>query len=336
MQRITMLTAFALLAFPASSMAAGTNGTVLSVDSHHHAIQVVDATHVVHAYQYQGRLPRVSTGSKITFKLGGSTISHVKAVAKRSHSVSYYARVVKSSHSGLVLALSDGKQVHFNSGQLTHKLLHAKHSARLVRSVRANLTAAVSAGNVTVNILGLEPGVTVMVTQSTDANGNVTITITLPTTGPGGQPVGGGSGQDEIGTITKVSSTSVTVNTQDNGPMTFLVDTPDVSSGFAVGDVVDVTYDQLSSGALDASDIEYVQSDGTGVVTAVSTGSITFTDDSTGQPVTFTANPSDLMFDGVAVGDWVDVTYHISAGQTVVDQVDDQGPPSSSSSGSGD
>jgi hypothetical protein len=49
MQRIFKLTALALLAFPASSMAAGTNGTVLSVDSQHHAIQVVDSTHVVHA-----------------------------------------------------------------------------------------------------------------------------------------------------------------------------------------------------------------------------------------------------------------------------------------------
>jgi hypothetical protein len=29
------------------------------------------------------------------------------------------------------------------------------------------------------------------------------------------------------------------------------------------------------------------------------------------------------MFDGVAVGDQIDVTYHASAGQSVVDAVDD-------------
>jgi hypothetical protein len=61
----------------------------------------------------------------------------------------------------------------------------------------------------------------------------------------------------------------------------------------------------------------------------VSDGSLTITDDNTGQPVMFTADPGAGVFDGVAVGDQVDVNYHQSASGPVADSVDD-------SSGSGD
>jgi hypothetical protein len=394
MNRLPMLAAVTMLAFPATAAAAGTSGTVLSVDAHHHTIQLVDAHHVVHGYRYQGRLPRLHTGSGVAFHRNGTTISHVSLAGVSSRSVSYYARVLRSSHTGLKLAQADGQRVSFASGQIKHKRLRVKHA------VRAAIAAVASAGNVTVNILGLEPGVTVLVTQSVDASGNVTITISLPAAGAG-SPAGSeqqasgtvdtvntdtflldtadgsqlnlhiaaqtlanlnlspcdtvdvsyhqdaamliadsvtatgtssasacsssGPDQTETGTITKVSATGVTVATQDNGPMTFIVDSPDVTAGFVVGDVVDVSYSQLDSGALDASDVEYSPQDATGVVTAVSTGSLTILDGATGQPVTFTANPTDAMFDGVSLGDHVDVSYHLSAGQTVVDQVDDSG-----------
>ena len=64
---------------------------------------------------------------------------------------------------------------------------------------------------------------------------------------------------------------------------------------------------QQGSG-LDASDVEYVEQDATGTVTAASDGSLTITDDSTGHAVTFAAEPDSGTFDGVGVGDSVDVT----------------------------
>jgi hypothetical protein len=60
-----------------------------------------------------------------------------------------------------------------------------------------------------------------------------------------------------------------------------------------------------------------------GTVTDVSGGSMTITDDQTGQPVTFVGDPSDGVFDGVAVGDQVDVTYHQAGSQNVAESVGD-------------
>lgn len=79
------------------------------------------------------------------------------------------------------------------------------------------------------------------------------------------------------------------------------------------------------TGSLSASDVTSVESDATGVVTAVSPGTPTITDDSTGNPHTFTADPSSGLFDGVSVGDQVDVTYHVGAGGEIVDNVTGSG-----------
>ena len=113
--------------------------------------------------------------------------------------------------------------------------------------------------------------------------------------------------------------------TQDQGTMTFGVDSNDVTDGYQVGDVVDVTYADNGDGTYTADDVEWVEQDSTGTVTDVSDGSMTITDDQTGQPVTFVADPSESVFDGVTVGDQVDVTYHQSGGQQVAESVDDSG-----------
>jgi hypothetical protein len=133
---------------------------------------------------------------------------------------------------------------------------------------------------------------------------------------------GGQDEQDAIGTITQVSGEGITISTQDQGAMSFAVDSADVTDGFQVGDMVDVSYTDTGNG-LDASDVEYVEQDSSGTVTAASDGSLTVTDDSTGQPVTFIADPSEGIFDGVAVGDQVDVNYHQSGTAQVADSVDD-------------
>src|ERR1700736_715386 len=93
MKRLTLATGVALLVLPASAMAASTSGRVLSVDARHHAIEVVDSSHVVHAYRYSGRLPQLHPGNRISFERSGRTIVQVKASSPTSRIVSFYGRV---------------------------------------------------------------------------------------------------------------------------------------------------------------------------------------------------------------------------------------------------
>ena len=137
-------------------------------------------------------------------------------------------------------------------------------------------------------------------------------------TGGGGTGGGGSSPQDVIGTVTSLSPTAVTI-TASQGTMSFIVDDPSITDGFLVGDQVDVTYGQLSNGKLDASDVEYNELDSLGNVSAVSSTSLTITDQTTGQPDIFTDNTGDGMFDGLTVGQQIDVTYHLNNGHPVVD-----------------
>jgi hypothetical protein len=394
MKRLTLATTVALLALPASALAASSSGVVLSVDQKHHTIQVVDSRHVVHLYHYRGRLPKLHAGSRIGFKSAGQTISRVGSASGKSHSVAFFGRVVSSSRHGLVLRLADGNTVSFSSRQVTHKRLPA--SKRHKHLAHAATDLSLTSGGVTINLQGLQPGVTVLVTETIDPAGNVTITITLPpasTPGVTGAQQASGvltevdtdafvvqtadgsdlrlhmaqhtlsnlnlspcdtvdvtyhqdagmliadnvqstgtsttgdcavdpTPQDAVGTITQVASDSVTISTSDHGPLTFKVDDPSITDGFAVGDVVDVTYLQQSDGTLDASDVQLVEHDATGTVASVSDGSVTINVGS--HQYTFTADPSQGMFDGVALGDSIDVTFHQSAGQFVADSVSDQ------------
>lgn len=160
-------------------------------------------------------------------------------------------------------------------------------------------------------------------TVSYHQDAGILIADTVSDSGPTG--VGDcADGQDAVGTITQVSATGLTISVAGSRSLTFTVDpTDDLTDGFAVGDLVDVSYD-ATNGALAASDIEYVETDAGGPITAVSNGSITFTDSDGGQPLTIVADPSEGMFDGVSVGDGVVITYHQSAGQLIADVVDDE------------
>ena len=294
MKRLSFATAVAMLALPGSALAASGHGVVLSVDSKHHTVQVVDASHVVHAFGYRGRLPRLHAGSKISFRRAGKAISAVKASGQKSWSVAFLGRVVKSSKQGLVLRLADGKKVTFSAKQVRHSRTKSakrqKHvsyhqDAGMLIADHVNLTGASTSGH--------------CADTSRD--------------------------QDVVGTITQVSGDGLTVQTQDQGTMTFGVDSNDVTDGYQVGDVVDVTYADNGDGTYTADDVEWVEQDSTGTVTDVSDGSMTITDDQSGQSVTFVADPGDSVFDGVAVGDQVDVTYHQSGDQQVAESVDDSG-----------
>jgi hypothetical protein len=184
----------------------------------------------------------------------------------------------------------------------------------------------------TLAALNLSQCDTVAVTYHQDAELLIADSVQQTGTSTSGDCSGDGGSDDVVGTITAVSGSGLTVSTEDQGAMTFTVDSPDVTDGFVVGDVVDVSYDTLGDGTLDAGDVEYVEQDASGTVTAVSSGSLAVRGDG-GQTETFTADPSQGIFDGVSVGDEVDVSFHQSAGQHVADVVDDQSTDAGSWSG---
>ena len=334
MNRLPVAVAAAMLALPASAVAAPTRGVVLSVNAGHHTIQVVDGKHQAHAYRYRGSLPRLHPGSRISFAHRGHTIAHVRVTPGKT--VSFYGRVVRSTAGGLTLRLNDGATVSFDSNQVSTVRQRVNAQWHRWRS----LTSAALHVHAGLNIAGLAPGTIVLVTE-TIANGHATISVTLPAgnrsgnqggsqnpkqTGSqsnNGSDNGAGNGGDAVGTITQLSTTGLTINVGGR-TMTFSCDpADDLTDGFATGDLVDVTYDS-SGGSLQASDVEYVESDVTGTVTAVDTSSLTLTNSDTGQTQTIVADPDEDMFDGVSVGDGVVVTYHQSAGQLIADVVDDE------------
>jgi hypothetical protein len=327
---------------------------------------------------------------------------HSSHVARRSRTFSFYATVVRADRQGLVVRTHTGETLRFSAAQIggrrtpsnRHPVRHlGKHHVSRRRSA---LDAQVQ-GPVAINIIGLQPGVTVLITETVAPDGSVTVTITLPpstvssqenasgvvtdveddafeiTTSDGTDlrlhmdqttlsnlslqtcatvsltyhqdtgmliadsvQVTGASTDgdcaptyDASGAITQVSGTGISINA-DQGPMSFSVNSSDMTDGFQLGDVVDVTYTQNGDGTTSATNIQYVEQDANGTVTAVSSKSVTITDSGSGQPETFTADPSQGLqlstyaFDGVHVGDQIDVTYHQTASGLVADCVDDQ------------
>ena len=334
MNRLPVAVAAAMLALPASAAAAPTRGVVLSVNAGRHTIQVIDGKHQAHGYRYRGTLPRLHPGSRISFAHRGHTIAGVRVAPGKT--VSFYGRVVRSNAGGLTLRLGDGATVSFSSKQVSAVSKRVNAQWHRWRS----LSAAALHVHAGLNIAGLAPGTIVFVTE-TIANGHAMISVTLPAGSRGNQTGnqsgnqtgsqssdtgydnGAGTGGDAVGTITQLSTTGLTINAGGR-TMTFSCDPEDdLTDGFAVGDLVDVTYDS-SGGSFQASDVEYVEADATGTVTAVDTSSLTLTNSDTGQSQTIVADADEDMFDGVSVGDGVVVTYHQSAGQLIADVVDDE------------
>jgi len=336
MNRLPVAVAAAMLALPASAAAAPTRGVVLSVNAGHHTIQVVDGKHQAHGYRYRGSLPRLHPGSRISFAHKGRAIANVRVAPGKT--VSFYGRVVRSNASGLTLRLTDGATVSFNANQVSAVSKRVNAQWHRWRS----LSAAALHVHAGLNIAGLAPGTIVFVTEAI-SGGHATISVTVPASnrsgdqggnqsgnqsgdqnqGDNGSDNGAGTGGDAVGTITQLSTTALTINAGGR-TMTFSCDPEDdLTDGFATGDLVDVTYDS-SGGSLQASDVEYVETDATGTVTAVDTSSLTLTNSDTGQTQTIVADVDEDMFDGVSVGDGVVVTYHQSAGQLIADVVDDE------------
>jgi hypothetical protein len=299
MRRLTlggMLAALAL--FPAGALARAPHATVLSVDRHHHTLQLVDAGHVVHAYRYRGRLPRLGLGAVVSFRRSRRTISQVTLTAPASGVVSFYAQVVRASAGSVRVRLGDG----------------------------SILRLAAPASSATRN---LTPGVTVLIRASANAKGRRAFALSVPATTTAGGTVASGadpSADDQTaeGAITQVSAVGLAIGT-DSGTLSFAVDpSSGLTGGFAVGDVVDVAYHENPDGSLGGDDVEYAEQDASGQVSAVGDASITVSPQPAGTPLTITADPAQGLFDGILVGDQVDVAYHQAATGPVADSVDDQ------------
>ncbi len=206
MRRLTLATIGALLALPASALAASGSGVVLSLDAQHHVIEVVDSHHVVHAYHYRGRLPKLRAGSRISFQGSKTSIQAVKLAANGSRVVSFLGKVVRSSKNGLAVRLADGKTVSFSSKQVRRTRPKPAHRHKK-HGVRAGTGA--SASSVTISISGLQVGVTVLITETVDGRGNVSITIAFPD----GSTLN--TAQQASGTITEVDTDAFLLQTVD-------------------------------------------------------------------------------------------------------------------------
>jgi hypothetical protein len=312
----------ATLAVPAVAQAKPHTATVLRIDRAHHRIELVDRRHVVRNYVVGAKLPhRLSRGSVVSYSAHGKRVTKLR-LKGHARKLRYIGKVVASGKGGVVLKLADGRRV-----RLGGKGRHAAHRVR-------------AAGTVSIEVQGLKVGQVVMITEASDASGNVTITIKLI------QQQDSTSGEDQTvtGAVTAVAAdgSTLTVQVDGKGPMTFQTD-PDVVNGVSVGDQVDVTYYQDTDGSLVADDVQPSNSgspgdgstdqDAVGTVTAVATDGSTLTVQVDGKgPVTFQTD-SDLV-DGISVGDLVDVTYYQDTDGSLV--ADDVQPADNSSSGSGD
>jgi hypothetical protein len=316
MKRLVLLAASAAAcALPASAMASPSAGVVLAVSPHRHAIQIVDGSHVVHAYRYHGKVRSVRPGSKVRFQRQGGSIGQVKAGRHAAHRVTFLATVRRVSAQAVTLRLPDGRSLTFKASQV--------HVAGALTPGMSVLATELLQG-------GHADGLRVKLSHAS---------ISKQSGGNGGSSGGGGSGSTPVdhspsvsgpidvnGTITKMSDSSVTITSlADGSSLQFVVDPDDdLTDGYLLGDQVTVTYDKLQDGALKASDIEYFDQDVVGTVLAVTSGSVTLQVDGTGVVETLIDDPSDDMFDGVQVGDQeVDVTYHVAAAGLIVDGIDD-------------
>lgn len=175
------------LAVPGAANAKPIHGTLIQVDRAHHTLRLVESSTKVESLLYRGRLDRrIRSGSIVRLRASGHRASHVR-FAGRAHRVQVVGHVVRSSASGAVVSLPDGR---------TFTLSSTTRSAH-----RALVTAA---GAVSLSFDGLQPGQTVLVTIDYAPSGDVSINIKLAqdpsqTAGAGSTDGSGGGSGDGSG-----------------------------------------------------------------------------------------------------------------------------------------
>lgn len=335
MRRLLSFTAPVLVALALPALAQAKTGTVLSVAKSHHQVQIIGSNKRVSAYRYSGKLHGARRGSELHFAAKGSKITSARIVGT-AKSFSFLATVVRSKNGALVLALGDSQTLHLSSSQVRP---HASGSAPRLSARDTNIT---------IQINGLQPGETVIVTESTDSSGNITITITLPANDGSGSGSGNGSGdgsgsgsgdgsgeQTAVGLVNTVTDNSFDIITPDGTDLTFRMNPDDLANvGMSPCDGVVVDYhtsgsvlladDVTDNGAPDAGPCSsggYAAGTWTGTITAVSATSITVDAGlGNGGPMTFTVDDPAITA-GYLVGDSVNVTYEPWNGEVTADQV---------------
>lgn len=293
-------------------------GTVLS--SGGGTLRVVDAHHRVHGFRVAGRVPHLSLGMVVRYRVLHARAGHV-LVTGHSRRVRFLARVVHSGRAGLTLALGDGTNLRLGARQL-HRSRRHLHGGR----ARTIAYADSALPPVQVNVQGLAAGETIMVTEELLPDGTLSITITLP---PPGTPAPGAE-QTVSGTVASVDDQGLAVIGADGYDVELTAD-PDLlsSSGVSECDLVTVSY-HTEGTVLVADDVQVTgasseaacapDQDSVGTVTAVSADSITIASDQ--GPQTFSLDDPSLA-DGVNVGDQVDVSWYVNdAGAQAADDVE--------------
>lgn len=309
--------ALALSAAPALAAAhpggGAHRGVVLSAA--HRTVRIVDNHHRVtslHVRSTRG----LRRGEVVTVRGGRAhVVGHVSKV-------SFYGRVVKSTAHGALIRLADGS---------TFKL-GAPHGAH-------------AASTLTVSIEGLQPGQAVLITVSSDGQGNVAVTIQLVS----GATNIGDSEQQASGYVTDDGDGSFAIRATDGSGLRFLdpqglFDAADAQQC----DTVDVTYHadghrliadglkvtgQSTEGscAPDAQGGDEI--DGTVTAIAADLSSVTVDPGDGSGPQTIPVDDPTTL-DGVTVGEQVAVLTDGNGVATEIDPLDGSGDQQSSGDGS--
>jgi len=298
----------------AASAAGSGQGVVLSLGGH--TVRLVDTHHRVadvHVSSTRG----LRRGDVVRVRNGSA---RVRGHARR---VSFLGRVVRSSGRGAVVRLGDGS---------TFKLAGAR---------KLHGRGARAASNVTINLQGLAPGETLLITIATDAQGNVAVTIRV-------LPAATDIGDDELhasGVVTDDEGDgSFAIRTDDGAGLRF--DDPQrllEAADAAWCDLVEVSYHKVGgrpiadglrvTGSSDegdcAEDDWSDEVDGTVTALAADGSSLTIALDDGSGDETYPVDDASLL-DEVAIGD--DVALYLDEDGTVIDvepldwSDDDPGP----------
>jgi hypothetical protein len=319
--RIALLSASAL-AFPAVSAAAThkVTGTVLASSTKSHTVEVVSGRGAVRTYHVAGKSARgLRRGARVSFSSAHGSAAGLKVVA-HARSVTFLGKVVRSRGGALVVAIGDGSRI-----SLAAAKRHAKHKAR-----RGHARAH-AAQDVSVNVTGLAPGQTVLITLTLSPAGDeLGITIHLVAAPPATQT---SADQQQSGTVVAVDEDNGVVTVDDGSGNTtdltlsdaLLATTDELPSEC---DTVTVSYhaDPADPSSLVADSITTTGTDDTcdssssdgsggdsdqevlGTLSAIDpvAGTITVSTPD-GQSLVIGADPT--MLGGLGVGDQVDVLY---------------------------
>jgi hypothetical protein len=332
MRRLLSFTVPALVALALPAFAQANTGTVLSLAPSHHQVQVVGSNKVISAYSFNGALRQVRRGTRLKFSASGSHLTNAKVLGT-AKTFSFLGTVVRSNSGALVLSLGDSQKL-----RLTAKDLSRSHTSRTAR-----LRGHASTGSVAAELNSLQPGESVVITESTDSAGFVTITLTLaPGGGSGGSgSSGGGSGsgsgseQSATGLVNNVGTDSFDILTSSGADLTFQIQAAALANDdLSPCDQVVVNYhssdktliadDVNDTGAPDAGPCSSGgdnSNDWIGTITAISGTSITIDAGAGNGGVQTFVVDDPAITDGFLVGDSMDLTYEPWNGQVAADQL---------------